>query len=165
MSLGVPLGLKQQKRALRLGRGAGPTALPEPLSLLFTPPQVFLRVPPKASPCKARLGCWSPTGKDGSTRHLLSGCWSCSLPFSSGLSNGHEDAYNEILLPASNSTLDPELRPRLVRGPWLCLPRLPVRRGLTFMWDLRLSLRAHRNGQSGHWWLFKPVWITMCRFQ
>lgn len=117
MSLGVPLGLKQQKRALRLGRGAGPTALPEPLSLLFTPPQVFLWVPPNASPCKARLGCWSPIGTDGSTRHLLSGCWSCSLPFSSGLSNGHEDAYNKIL-----SNADPFTRIALYLRPWAQTP-------------------------------------------
>lgn len=37
--------------------------------------------------------------------------------------------------------------------------------GLTFMWDLRLSFRAHRKGHRGHWWLFKPVWMTMCLFQ
>lgn len=36
---------------------------------------------------------------------------------------------------------------------------------LTFMWDLRLSLRAQRKGHKGHWWLFKPVWMTMCLFQ
>lgn len=35
----------------------------------------------------------------------------------------------------------------------------------TFMWDLRLSLRAQRKGHKGHWWLFKPVWMTMCLFQ
>ena len=103
---------KQQKRALPPGRGAGPTALPEPVSLLLTPPQVFLHVPPNASPCKARLGCRSPVGRGGSTWPILSGCWSCSLPLSSGLSNGHEGAYNEILsntilLSASHSTLQP----------------------------------------------------------
>lgn len=36
---------------------------------------------------------------------------------------------------------------------------------LTFIWDLRLSLRAQRKGHKGHWWLFKPVWMTMCLFQ
>lgn len=67
--------------------------------------QVLLRVPPKVSPCKARLGCRSPVGRDGSTRRILSGCWSCSLPLSSGLSSGHEDTYNEIL-----SNMDPFIR-------------------------------------------------------
>lgn len=47
-----------------------------------------------------------------------------------GLSNGHEDAYNEILstrdlLPASHSTLDPELRPRWCEDPGCACPAFP----------------------------------------
>lgn len=114
MSPGVPLDLKREGKATEEGapsrkRGRSNSSA---WTLLLTPPQVFLHVPPNASPCKARLGCRSPMGRGGSTWPILSGCWSCSLPLSSGLSNGHEGAYNEILsntilLSASHSTLQP----------------------------------------------------------
>lgn len=79
-----------------------------------------------------------------------------SLSLSSWLKIGKEDLPKKTLSKVLGCTLPGDLEH--CDPPVASLP-------LTFMWDLRLSLRAQRNGQSGHWWLFKPVWITMCRFQ
>lgn len=148
MSLGVPLGLKQQKRA---SSGKRVQQLFLNLSPCFLPSQFSSECSKSITLQQGQVRLLIPN-RNGWVwaRHLLSGCWSVSS-FSSG-SNGHEDAYNEILsnailLPASHSTLDLLSRPlgcETLAVPASLLP-LPSQGAFTLGFEIVLGSTPERK--------------------